>query len=123
MMMLHGDGSFRVDVVVSGEVMVVQLFGELDLVSMSDFERALVSASLLGVDQVLFDLSGATFVCVQGYSTIGRFCRTIKNSTLRTSRAFDRQIFYLLGYDELSIESPDLVVERGDAVEAIADCD
>ena len=65
---LHYGGAFAIRVIPSRDhVIVVELFGELDVVSMERFEGTVAEVLSGHPSELLFDLTQSEFVCAQGY--------------------------------------------------------
>jgi anti-anti-sigma factor len=78
----------------------LELFGELDLVSMPQFEAALAEVLMRKPRRVIFDLSAARFISGQGFAAIGR-CSNEAEVAIRSGSGLALKILRALGYDEV----------------------
>lgn len=98
----HGD-VFRIRVNNrNDEVCILELSGELDIVSMAYFERVLAEVLSRRPREITFDLTDAQFISAQGYSAIGRCSLEVRVAVLsRTELA--SKILGAYGYDRVVI--------------------
>ncbi len=81
---------------------VVELSGELDLVSMDRFERVVAEVLSGSPKEVMFDLTRAQFISAQGYAAIGRWSLGVP-VTVRSRTDLTSRIMAIYGYDRVSI--------------------
>jgi anti-anti-sigma factor len=97
--LLHYGGLFGLRVVPNREgVVVVELIGELDVVSMDRFERTVADLLSDHPRELLFDLTQAQFISVQGYWVMGA-CSAAVHVTVRSVSSLSARILALFGHD------------------------
>ena len=84
---------------------VVELFGELDLVSMDRFEQVVAEVLSSRPREVIFDLTRSQFVSIQGYAAIGR-CSLAFHVSVRPRTALTSRILAICGYERVAIVPP-----------------
>jgi hypothetical protein len=96
-------GAFRAEVLLrGGGFVVVDLFGELDVVSMAKFETAL-ELSLSGSPEiVIVDVSRTGFICGAGYRAIGRCSLQVKRLVVCCRGSFAEKMLGVLGYEDVN---------------------
>ena len=100
---LHYGGAFAIRVIPSRDhVIVVELFGELDVVSMERFEGTVAEVLSGHPSELLFDLTQSEFVCAQGYSVIGRCSAQVKVA-VRSRTELSARVLALYGYEDVMV--------------------
>jgi anti-anti-sigma regulatory factor len=100
---LHYGDTFGVLVVPTGDGgIVVELIGELDVVSMERFERAVAEVLADRPSELIFDLTSSPFVSAQGYSVMGR-CVAVAKVTVRSRCSLAGRVLALYGYDDVVV--------------------
>ena len=84
---------------------VVELFGELDLVSMDRFEQVVAEVLSSRPREVIFDLTRSRFISIQGYVVIGRCSQTFHVS-VRPRTDLTSRILAICGYERVTIVPP-----------------
>ena len=84
------------------DVIVVELFGELDVVSMDRFEGTVAELLSGQPRELLFDLIQSEFVCAQGYFVIGRCSAEVK-VTVRSRTELSARVLALYGYEDVMV--------------------
>ena len=97
----HGNG-FQVRVISDDRHLVVELFGELDLVSMATFEQMVAEVLSGKPKELIFDLTQTQFVSIQGYAAMGRCSLGIRVS-IRSRTELAARILAICGYDRVTI--------------------
>jgi anti-anti-sigma regulatory factor len=98
------DGAFRVTVANRGDEVVVQLFGELDLVTIAEFEGRLQSVLDSNPARLTFDVTSAGFISAEGYAVIGGSSRVVQHVIVRSLTALPSKVFGVLGYEDVQCE-------------------
>ena len=89
---------FRVDIIgAAGRVVLVTLYGELDLSSLPDFEATIETLNCMSHDQVVIDLRQAHFISVDGYAIIGQLAPRHRELTIYAEGTMTSQVLGLLG--------------------------
>jgi hypothetical protein len=100
--------AFRAEITAhDDDVITLELFGELDLVSMAHFEAALAAVLMRSPRRVIFDLSAAQFISAQGFAAMGRCSGDFKVAVCSSSRLALKNL-RALGYDEVECIQPRL---------------
>jgi hypothetical protein len=100
---LHYGDAFAVLVTpTGGDGVVIELIGELDVVSMERFERAVADVLEDGPGELIFDLTSSPFVSAQGYSLMGR-CAAVAKVTVRSSCSLAARVLALYGHDDVVV--------------------
>ena len=85
--------------------MLLDVNGELDLLTMPAFEAALDALLSASPREALFDVCGAQFISVEGFAAIGRVSLTVERVTVNARDDFAEKIFRLLGYDRIGFDT------------------
>lgn len=88
------------------DVITLELFGELDLVSMPHFETALSAVLMRKPRRVIFDISAAKFISGQGFAAIGRCSGDVEGVAVCSRSGLALKILRALGYDEIECIEP-----------------
>jgi len=80
---------------------VLELFGELDIVTMPKFEVALDVLNSAKPHGVIFDLSGVEFISTASYAAIGRCSFEVDRVSVCPRTGIARRILRILGHDRL----------------------
>ncbi len=100
-----GDETFRIEVVVSdADVAIVELSGELDVVSMDEFEATLTAILSSRPTEIVFDLSQALFISIQGFAQIGRCGLSVERVRIRSGNDLARRIILQCGFRDVLFE-------------------
>ncbi len=83
-------------------MIVVELFGELDVVSMERFEGTVAELLSCHPSELLFDLTKSEFVCAQGYSVMGRCSAEVK-VVVRSRSELSARVLALYGYEDVVV--------------------
>jgi anti-anti-sigma regulatory factor len=90
-----------------GEVMFVEVVGEVDCRSIADFEAELVRAS--GSRYVVVDLTGTDFFSGGAYAAVGRLSREVEQLTVWSTSGLARRVFVALGFPDVNcVVNPEL---------------
>jgi anti-anti-sigma regulatory factor len=93
---------FRAEITAhDADVITLQLFGELDLVSMPLFQTALAAVLARKPRQLIFDISAAQFISGQGFTAFGQCGREIERVGVRSGSGLAVKILSALGYNEV----------------------
>ncbi len=84
---------------------VVELFGELDLVSMDRFEQVVAEVLSSRPRELIFDLTRSQFISIQGYAAIGR-CSLAVHVSVRPGTELTSRILAICGYERVTIVPP-----------------
>jgi anti-anti-sigma factor len=101
---------FRTQTAADGNTVRVELFGELDIVSMHGFQSTVTAILAEKPEHLIFDLTGTRFVSVQGFAAIGRCGREVGTTSVHSRGDLAERILRLLGYDEVICVSIDQAV-------------
>ena len=91
---------FRAEVARSDNTTVLKLTGELDLVTMAEFEVALETALAEHAAQIVIDTIGTSFISARGYAAMGRCGLVAEQVTICSRDGFAREVLQLLGYED-----------------------
>ena len=83
------------------------LLGELDVISMAQFERVIAKVLSASPKELIFDLTESQFVSAQGYAAIGH-CTSEVAVRLRSRTALASKVLAAYGYERVEI-----AIERG----------
>lgn len=98
--MLQGQALFRCELNrTSSERVVISLYGELDHVTMPQFESAIEEALEMAPTEIHFDLFEAEFVAVAGFAAIGRCTTQVPRVIVRAPGGIAQRVLRLLGFD------------------------
>jgi hypothetical protein len=97
----QGDDMFRAEITARGDVTTLELFGELDVVSMLDFETALSAVLMRRPRRLVFEISGAKFISGQGFAAIGRCSGEVESVAVRSRSGLAHKVLRALGHDEV----------------------
>lgn len=97
--MLPSRDRFRVKTTVIGEVTVLKVFGNLDLVTLPGFETAVDALMAARPKHAIFDLLDAEFISGAGYEAIGQCSLAVKRVSVRSKNGSAKQMLRRLGYD------------------------
>jgi hypothetical protein len=78
------------------------LLGELDSISMAEFERVIAKVLSASPKELIFDLTESQFVSAQGYAAIGR-CSSEVPVRLRSRTALASKVLAAYGYERVEI--------------------
>jgi hypothetical protein len=96
-------GAFRAEVLLrGGGFVVLDLFGELDVVSMAKFETALELSLSGSPETVIVDVSRTGFICGAGYAAIGRCSLQVKRLVVCCRGRLAEKVLEALGYEDVS---------------------
>ena len=96
----QGQALFRIEMNATGEDrVVIALHGELDHVSMPEFDATIGQAVERVPAEIVFDLLDAEFVAVAGYAAIGRCTSKIARVIVRAPGGIAQRVLRLLGFD------------------------
>ncbi len=84
----------------SDDTTVLKLTGELDLVTMAEFEVALETALAEHAGQIVIDTIGTSFISARGYAAMGRCGLVAEQVTICSRDGFAREVLQLLGYED-----------------------
>jgi hypothetical protein len=94
---------FRAEIITrADETVIIELFGELDLVSMATFEGTLAAALSRRPRRVIFDISAAQFISVQGFAAIGRCSQVVESVTVHYKNWLAEGVLRTLGYEQVA---------------------
>ncbi len=82
--------------------LVVELFGELDLVSMAAFEQVVAGVLSGKPKELIFDLTQTQFISIEGYAAMGR-CSLGVDVSIRSRTELAARIMAICGYDRVMI--------------------
>ena len=98
---------FQIRIVRVDESVTLVLLGELDITSMSQFERVITKVLSANPKELIFDLTQSQFVSAQGYAAIGH-CSSEVPVRLRSRTSLAAKVLDIYGYDRVTV-----VTERG----------
>jgi anti-anti-sigma regulatory factor len=102
-MMLEHEGLFRVEVTpLGGGSYELRLRGELDLTTISAFQRDLAEVLSSRPSKLTFDLRAAQFISVQGYAAIRRCSLEVGRVTIRSTSNLAERVMHILGQHDLT---------------------
>jgi anti-anti-sigma factor len=84
------------------DLVVLEFFGELDLVSMARFEQVLAEVLSGNPKELIFDLTQTQFISAQGYAAMGR-CSLGTRVAVRSRTDLASRIMAVFGYDRVAI--------------------
>jgi hypothetical protein len=95
--------SFQIRVVRRDDKSVaLLLLGELDITSMSQFERMITEVLSGSPKELIFDLTQSQFVSAQGYAAIGH-CSLEVPVTVRSRTGLASKVLAIYGYERVAI--------------------
>jgi hypothetical protein len=98
---LQYGGSFRVRLNgTENDVVVLELIGELDVVSMARFEQLIADLLSGNPKELIFDVTQTQFISVQGYDAMGR-CSPGVDVTVRARTDVAGTILTMYGHDRV----------------------
>lgn len=116
--MAEGKDQFRVNITTSNGTVFVDLIGEIDVVSLADFTNAIDVVLSEKPRNILFDVSGATFVCGAAYDLIGRCSLQVEHLIVCSKTGFAQKILRILGYEVVGCitDSPHADTDRAKTI-------
>lgn len=100
---IHYGAAFGIRVIpTQADVVVIELTGELDVVSIERFEEAVADLLSAHPSELLFDLTQSEFVCAQAYSVIGRCCAEAR-VTVRSRSELSARILAIYGHTDVVV--------------------
>ena len=100
---LHYGGAFGIRVIpTQDDRMVVELIGELDVVSMEMFEGTVADLLSGQPSELLFDLTRSGFVCAQAYSVMGR-CSAVTRVTVCSTSELSARVLAIYGHEDVVV--------------------
>ena len=96
------DPQFRAEITVrDGRIVVLDLFGELDSVSMACLDSALEESLAPQPETIIVDLSRTDFVSAAGYAAIGRCSRQVERLVVCCRGRVAQKVLGVLGYRDI----------------------
>lgn len=100
---LHYGGLFRLRVIPNrDDVVVIEVIGELDVVSMDRFEQTVADQLNDHPRELVFDVTQAQFICAQAFCVMGTCCAEVK-VTIRSRSDLAGRVLALYGHDDVAI--------------------
>jgi anti-anti-sigma factor len=97
------DSQERLGIAISriGEVAVVDLFGEVDILAVPHLETVLEDLIATQPRHLIFDVSSTGFVCGSAYAAIGRCSLEVDLVSVCSTSPMAKKILQVLGYDRV----------------------
>ena len=77
----------------------VKIYGELDIVSMAEFESHLASGPVREAREITFDISDADFISAHAFATIGQCSLWADRVIVRSRTVLASKVIKACGYD------------------------
>lgn len=99
---MQSDERFRIETAIGETGTVLTLVGELDLISMPQFEEALARAVSLRPTRLIFDITVAQFICGQAFAAIGRCSLELDDVVVCARNRLAERLLRAFGYDAIT---------------------
>jgi hypothetical protein len=77
----------------------LKIYGELDIVSMAEFETHLASGPVREAHEITFDISDAHFISAHAFATIGQCSLWAERVIVRSRTTLASKVLKAFGYD------------------------
>lgn len=100
---MQPDAAFRAEISVrDGRIVVLDLFGELDSLSLARLDAALEASLAPRPETIIIDLSRTDFVSGAGYAAIGRCSRQVERLVICCRGHVAQKVLGVLGYRDIA---------------------